>query len=327
MNLQKLIATLPTGNTVTVSKSEGEIILDGIIKINDKTYPITKGVARFVDNQAYTSNFGLQWNIFKLTQLDSFIGAPIFEDRLWQNTKWQKHELKGKKILEAGSGSGCFTEIFLKTGCDLTSFDLSSAVDANFQQNKSLAPFNLFQASIYEIPTSKNFFDYVFCYGVLQHTPDPEKALHCLWDQVKPGGKLAIDWYIKTFKPNPWTFPKYFWRPITTRLSPELLLKIIRFYIPFYLPFDSLLKKIPKLGELIAGCIPIPCWNYYRLPIPKDQKLQWAILGTFDALGATYDFPKTPKEVEKMCKKLGPSQLEVFKGSNGVVANLTKPLN
>jgi 2-polyprenyl-3-methyl-5-hydroxy-6-metoxy-1,4-benzoquinol methylase len=36
----------------------------------------------------------------------------------------------------------------------------------------------------------------VVCLGVIQHTPDPEKTIKCLFEKVKPGGVLVIDHYI-----------------------------------------------------------------------------------------------------------------------------------
>lgn len=35
----------------------------------------------------------------------------------------------------------------------------------------------------------------VFCFGVLQHTPDVNKSVQCLAEMVKPGGELAVDFY------------------------------------------------------------------------------------------------------------------------------------
>ncbi len=54
-------------------------------------------------------------------------------------TGWPK-DMKGETILEAGSGAGRFTEIMVKTGANILSFDFSSAVDAN-RGNKKLHKF------------------------------------------------------------------------------------------------------------------------------------------------------------------------------------------
>jgi hypothetical protein len=70
--------------------------------------------------------------------------------------------------------------------------------------------------------------------------------------------------------------------------------------------------------------IPIPCWNYINQGLTDKQRLEWAIMDTFDALGAAYDFPKTLPEVQQMIEDDSNSSVEVFYGSNGVVANIVK---
>lgn len=125
--------------------------------------------------------------------------------------------------------------------------------------------------------------------------------------------------------PTPWSTPKYIWRPITSKINPEKLLRIIQFYIPLYLPVDTVIRKIPKLGSLIAALIPIPCWNYCSVAgLNKKQRLEWAIMDTFDALGAKFDLPKTLEQVKEMVSSQENKELNVFYGSNGIVANAVK---
>ena len=48
-------------------------------------------------------------------------------------------------------------------------------------------------------------------------------------------------------------------------------------------------------------------------------------MDTFDALGAKYDIPKTIEEVERMIRQVDQAtEIEVFHGSNGIVANAIK---
>ena len=68
-------------------------------------YPVQNAIPRFVPPENYSSSFGLQWNRHRRTQLDSEIGQPISEKRLFQATGWPR-ELRGTRILEAGSGAG-----------------------------------------------------------------------------------------------------------------------------------------------------------------------------------------------------------------------------
>lgn len=314
--------------TLTITKEENGEVLEGTITAkNDTTkiYPIIKGIPRLVPADNYTENFGLQWNEFQSTQLDSHSGISNSGDRVWKFTKWTPEELKGKVILEAGSGAGKFSEIFLKAGATLVSFDYSNAVEANWRNNKGKGDFFLFQGNIYEIPFPDNYFDYVFCYGVLQHTPDPAESYRCLFKKVKPGGKISVDVYNKDQLPKYWFHYKYSWRKITTKMKPQTLLKVIRFYMPIWLPIDTWLQRWPyRIGQRILYKLAIPCWNYLNFGLTYKQRLEWAIMDTFDALGATYDYPQTLEGFKQIVASELNETCEVGPGNNGYVANVTK---
>ena len=82
-------------------------------------------------------NFGIQWNLFKKTQLDSFNNQNLTESRLKKCSGWDLNKLKGKCLLEMGSGAGRFTEIFLKYGAIVVSVELSNAAYANYENNQN----------------------------------------------------------------------------------------------------------------------------------------------------------------------------------------------
>jgi 2-polyprenyl-3-methyl-5-hydroxy-6-metoxy-1,4-benzoquinol methylase len=284
--------------------------------------PSKSAVVDLLGDEGYAANFGLQWNAFQLTQFDSNTGKTLTRDRLLDNSKWS--DIAGKKVLEAGSGAGRFTEVFISLGAELTTFDMSSAIFANEKNNGDKGDVQFYRASVYDMPFEKGAFDLVFCFGVLQHTPDPDRAFRELWSMVKPGGKISVDFYRKMPVPTSWSTPKYFWRPLTRRMKPETLLKIVRWYVPKWLPIDTAIKKLP-MGNFIGGVTFIPCWNYWNMGLPKDQWTEWAIMDTFDALGAAYDTPRTRKGVLKLLEGCeGVASHECFKGSTGWVLNATK---
>lgn len=298
---------------------EGELIS---LKDGAK-HSITEFIPRFVPVDNYCNNFGLQWNHFRKSQLDSQNLHMHSFTRFWTSCGLKPKDLNGKKVLEAGSGAGRFTEILLDAGAKVVSFDFSNAVEANYKNNDDPDLF-LFQGDIYNIPLEKHSFDFVICYGVLQHTPRPYEAFVNLLEYLKPGGIFSIDHYRTFLWPNAWFHPKYIWRPITSRMDPEKLLKIVQFYIPIWLPFDTVIKKIPKLGMFLSGLIPIPCWNYLNLGLSYRQRLEWAVMDTFDALGAVYDKPLALKHIQKWCSLPELTDVAVSYGGNGIVANGTK---
>ena len=133
-------------NFETISVSEKKILSK-----SGKEYEIIDNIPRFVQKSNYTDDFGFQWKKFFKTQLDSYTGLAITEDRLKRCVNEPLENLKEKLILEAGSGAGRFTEILLKHGSIVHSFDFSLAVDANARNNSKNHNLTLVQADIRKI--------------------------------------------------------------------------------------------------------------------------------------------------------------------------------
>ncbi len=291
-----------------------------------KKYILKKGVyiSSEIENseEKVVDNFSLQWQTFQKTQFDSYTNQQTTFKRLFKNTKWTEKELKGKRVLEVGSGAGRFTEIFKKMGCKLSSVDLSDAIFVNAKNNQS-KNINFFKTSVYNMPFKKKYFDFIFCYGVLQHLPDGNSAFNILLSFLKDNGALSIDWYKVYFYPYASVTTKYLYRPFTKRLPPSTLLKTLKWFIPKWLPIDTFIKKLPY-GVYLSGLVPICCYNYFYMQISENEKVQWAIMDTFDALGAKYDKPKTYLGMKRLVKNLKNIDYDILSGSNGWVLNLKK---
>jgi len=281
-------------------------------------YPVHDGIARFVPADNYSQSFGLQWNRHRRTQLDSAVGKPISERRLYQASGWPR-ELRGQRILEAGSGAGRFTEVLCRTGADIYSFDYSSAVDANRQNNGAQPNLRLFQADIFRIPLPEAWFDHVLCLGVLQHTPDPEQAFRSLARHVKPGGDLVIDVYRRSLAAAlQW---KYVLRPLTKRLDPSQLYRAIEAIAP---PLVAPTRWLRRLAGR-AGARLSPIVEYSHLGLTPEQNTQWAVLDTFDMYSPTYDLPQSADTVRRWFASVGFERIEVFNGLNGIVGRGRRP--
>jgi ubiquinone/menaquinone biosynthesis C-methylase UbiE len=270
------------------------------------TFSLDNGVYRFVKGDNYTENFGFQWNKFEKTQIDRFaLGSSQSKDRFFAVTQWQKKNLQGENILEVGSGAGRFTEIVLAhTEANLFSVDYSSSVDANYRNNGTHPRLKLFQASIYELPFAPNQFDRVFCFGVLQHTPDFKKSVASLVSMVKPGGELVIDFYpIKGWYTK--IHAKYILRPITKRMSHKKLLDLIESNVDWMIKLSSFFSAI-RLGKFINRFLPI-CDIESTIPkgLDKQAKREWIILDTFDMFSPQYDSPQSLSTVVQWLREMG----------------------
>lgn len=147
---------------------------------NGCVFPILRAIPRFVPDDGYASSFGLQWNKYRTTQLDSHTGLKISRDRLTRLLGGSLDIVKDKTVLEADCGAGRFSEIFLEAGAHLCAVDLSTAVDANYQNCSKFPNYSVCQTSIYELPFPPEQFDLVICIGVIQHTPKPEQTMTAL---------------------------------------------------------------------------------------------------------------------------------------------------
>lgn len=288
-----------------------------------RSWDVEGAIPRFVRNEGYTASFGHQWNRFRRTQLDSYTGKPISRDRLIRASKWDLADLKGASVLEVGCGAGRFTEVLLAAGADVTAVDFSNAVDACWANHGASGRLAVVQADLFRLPLRPASFDYVLCYGVLQHTPDPAAAFQAIATYVAPGGRLSVDVYAPFERPSRWT-SKYLWRWLTKRLAPGVLERILARFIPRWLPIDDAMQRVPLLRRAVAAVV--PCWNYGGiLPLTDEQRLEWALLDTFDALSAKHDHPQTPERLRQWFERAGLVDVDVGPGGTGFVGNGRAP--
>jgi SAM-dependent methyltransferase len=268
---------------------------------------IVRGALRLVKDENYAGSFGFQWNKFVKTQIDRELKNSSFSrSRFFAETSWDKEDLTNKDILEVGSGAGRFTHIVLQeTKANLYSIDYSDAVTANYENNRHYGErLKLFQASIYEMPFPDNSFDKVFCFGVLQHTPDFKRSVKCLIDKVKPGGELVVDFYpIRGW----WTkvHAKYLLRPATKKMKHEKLLSIIEKNVGWLMKLYFFFDKI-KIGKITNRFLPI-CDINRTLPhdLSKGELKEWVILDTFDMFSPEHDHPQRIATVRRWFEEYG----------------------
>ena len=297
---------------------------DTLIDQSGRLFSVVNGIPRFVEEKNYASSFGLQWNLFCRTQIDKYNGTTITRDRFLASTHWDLGALRGQRVLEVGSGAGRFTQIVLDAGADVFSVDYSNAVEANLKNNGPHPHLHLCQADIYALPFKEEYFDKVFCLGVLQHTPDVKKAFLSMIPFLKRGGEIAIDVYRK----NRFTFlfSSYYWyRPITKRMNKEVLLKTIRALVPWLLPVSSALLCLPRGGRLLSRLIPVANYSQTFPEFSREQLLEWSVMDTFDNLAPAYDQPQTLESVRSWFEEAGLEILYCGPGGVGSVGIGRKP--
>ena len=315
--LIKLLKSPQSGQKLSflsVNPSLDEVVNSSLISEDAKhRYPIKNGIPRFVNESNYADSFGIQWNHFSKTQLDSFSGHNISSDRFWKATGWTGNEMKHKWVLDIGCGSGIFSEVALKAGAKVVAIDYSSAVDACYENLIGHDNIYIVQANIYELPFVKGSFDFVYALGVLQHTPDISKAFLSLPPMLKSGGKLCVDYYEKKWAIN--ILPKYWLRPITKHIPKPILFKLLKKLVVPLLFISRTLGMIPFVGHYLKRLVPVA--NYYNiLPLNKQQHIEWSLLDTFDWLSPSYDYPQRKSVVEGWMEKAGLSDIQILQAGH-----------
>jgi SAM-dependent methyltransferase len=234
-----------------------------------KQIPIIRGVPRFVDSDNYAASFGFEWNVHPTTQLDHS-GSNLSEITFREKTGFTPEEVKGKLILDVGCGMGRFVDVVARWGARVVGIDLSSAVDAAFQNIGSRENVTILQADAFHLPFRENSFDMIYSIGVLHHTPDCEKAFRSLPRLLKPNGKIALWLYDRSIT---WGRTAQLYWKFTRRMNPRTLHSLCKLAGPWYYAV-----RIPVLGKLF--------WRL--LPIDTNPDREWRILDTFDWYSARY---------------------------------------
>jgi 2-polyprenyl-3-methyl-5-hydroxy-6-metoxy-1,4-benzoquinol methylase len=273
-------------------------------------YPIHGGIPRFVPHSNYADNFGMQWNQFRQTQLDSYSGHPVSADRFWEATGWAANDLNGQWILDVGCGAGRFAEVALNAGAKVVALDYSSAVDACYANLKHHPNVHVVQGDIYALPFKPGSFPFVYSLGVLQHTPDVASAFAALPAMVRGGGgRLCVDYYAKTWKSR--LLPKYWLRPMTKHLPKAVLFSFLQKAVPLLLPVSCMLERVPLLGGWLKRMVPVA--NHFgAIPLSDVQRREWSLLDTFDWFSPQYDNPQTAATARMWMEKAEMKEIEVL---------------
>ncbi len=237
-------------------------------------------------------SFGYEWTKYSVQRPE--------EDRAYFRSKTgtEPEFLREKLVLDAGCGSGRYTQVAGEAGATVIGVDLGQAVETAACVNKDLPNVHLVQANLFELPFAPGTFDFAYSIGVLHHTPNTKQALDRLIPMVKGGGEIAIWLYPR------WPLPIEVYnsalRAITTRLDLDLLHRIAVRVEPIGLLKLQLLTSNRKskrvLGQLLRGLT-------IGISYHPDREIR--ICDTFDWFSPPYQWHHTDAEVESWLKGYG----------------------
>lgn len=319
-----LLRSPETGGSLRIESADyaGSRIRNGhLIDEAGNRFPIVDFIPRFVSSDNYCQSFTVEWDRWR-DILSTYSG---YGERFTKETRWPA-DLSGELILEAGCGSGAFTEHALGTGATVVSFDYSSGVETNYARNGENDRLLVVQASIFDMPFAPASFDRLFCFGVIQHTPDPREAFEKLVTMVKPGGSLAADIYLD---PPDWATlerAKYFWRRrLAGRYDAATLLRYVETYVRLAWPLARVIERTPfrKVNRWAL-------FDNYKPRLPGMDPARYrdfAALDIFDFLSPAFDQPETVDGFKAWFVEAGLTEIDVHQGYNGVEGRGVRPLD
>ena len=252
----------------------------------------------------YATSFGLQWDKYRNVQIDRFNGTQASYNHLKMFALGNLDVLRGKTILEIGSGAGRFTDYLVDIGAKVITVDPSAIF-----HNVALGAPNLIsiRADLFDVPVKRELIDVVFCRGVVQHTADTRKAIARLFDYVRPGGLVMFDVYhFKWFTPF---VAKYWIRPFTRNIPASTFIPFAEKWVPRLLWFKNRFVKplLPKgkFGRNLAAQI-VPVADFTDASeLSPESRIRWSVLDTVDMYTPRYDGPMTWRGVMKLLKEIG----------------------
>lgn len=135
-------------------------------------------------------SFGYEWQQFSEM-------LPEYEKNFrWYFERFPDEMFVGKRVLDAGCGTGRHTFHIARTGArEVIAMDLSQAIEVAARNNRQNANTHFIQADIYHPPFLPESFDFVYSLGVLHHLPDPEKGFKTLLPLLRGDGFINIYLY------------------------------------------------------------------------------------------------------------------------------------
>lgn len=122
-------------------------------------------------------------------------------DKNYLSSKYKNFIGYNKDVLEVGCGTGQLAIYFAigtnnrVVGLDATKESLELA--ANFSNKNDILNIDFINADIFDDVLKDEFFDFIWCNGVLHHTKDPYRAFEVLIKSLKKDGYILIGLYNK----------------------------------------------------------------------------------------------------------------------------------
>jgi SAM-dependent methyltransferase len=254
-------------------------------------------------------SFGYEWQAFPEM-------LPDYESNFrWYFERFPKDAFVGKRVLDAGCGTGRHTFHLARGGArEVVAMDFSQAIEVAARNNRDNANTHFVQADIYHPPFPPRSFDFIYSLGVLHHLPDPEKGFRTLLPLLRAGGYMNIYLYWNLEGEAAWRRAALSVvtnvRRVTTRMPHALLRRLswliaAGFQVAFVLPSRALahFEKTKSLAD--------------RVPLGHYRKYSFRVLYTdqFDRFSAPIENRYSRMEVAGWFERAGLKDVVILGGA------------
>lgn len=149
--------------------------------------------------ESFADEFDSKMNMYDLEKRIDV----VFNELLPEN-------IEGKRILDAGCGTGWFSKKAAEKGAVVVSMDVGDKLLSKVAQKCNS---ERVVGSVLNIPFDDNTFDFVISSEVIEHIPEPLAAIKEMSRILKPGGVLALTTPNKRWFFAIWIANKFGFRP------------------------------------------------------------------------------------------------------------------
>ena len=159
------------------------------------------------DIQAFWGDTARQWYVehdktFTPESLDRELDEVerFFEKRGQLACVEMPADIKGRSVLEIGSGGGSHSALFKRQGANVTAVDITPERVASTALKLALVEEGTgktMQADAEHLPFEEGTFDIVYSNGVLHHSADTEQCIREVYRVLKPGGRAILMLYAR----------------------------------------------------------------------------------------------------------------------------------
>jgi SAM-dependent methyltransferase/uncharacterized protein YbaR (Trm112 family) len=264
-------------------------------------------------------SFGYEWQAF------SEILPEDYEKNFhWYFERFSPDDFKGKRVLDAGCGTGRHTYFTSRTAREVIAMDLSQAIEVAARNNRERTNAHFVQADIYRPPFPHQSFDFIYSLGVLHHLPDPEKGFRSLLKLLRRGGFMNIYLYWNLEGEAAWRRALLSVvtgaRRVTTRMPHNLLKKVswviaAGFEVAFVTP-ARILGRFDSTQKLAD-----------RVPLGHYRKYSFRVLHTdqFDRFSAPIENRYSSAEVAGWFERAGLEEVKILGGQGWRASGRSDP--